>query len=82
MNTKTYPKAGETKFTALPFEQAETIAHAHYDVQQLVSMVDKSGAYLAVKTLSGWSAMVGAVNGQPAILHKLPNGTRELEILA
>lgn len=78
---KTYPHAGETKFTALPLDEARRIANDHYDVQQTQQMTDNSGSYLAVKTLSGWSAMVGLVNGTPAILRKLPDGTRELETL-
>lgn len=81
---KTYPLPGTIKFDAahLSFETAYIIASDHYDVASIAPACDSSGAYYGVRTLSGFSALIGMIGGKPFILHKRPDGTRELEPVA
>ena len=79
---KTYPQPGTTKFTDwLPDAEARAIAHHHYHAEETRKTNDSSGKYHAVRTLSGWVALIGLINGVPCILHKWPDGRRELETL-
>lgn len=77
---KTYPQPGTTKFhSRVTDDQARFIAHEHYDVVSVERANDSTGQYHAVKTLGGYVACIGLINDQPMILHKLPDGGRELE---
>lgn len=77
---KTYPQPGTTKFSGrLPDSVARFIAHEHYDVVSIAPASDSTGEYHAVKTLGGYVACIGLIDGSAMILHKLPDGTRELE---
>jgi hypothetical protein len=73
---KTHPQPGQTRFQSrLTDDQARRIAHYYYDVVELISV----DTYHAVKTIGGYSAMIGNLNGRPFILHKNPDGTRTLQ---
>lgn len=79
---KTYPLPGQTKFTSrLPDDEARNIAASHYYVEHTVRCSDSSGEYHAVMAYGNWVALIGITNGKPSILHKRPDGTRELETL-
>lgn len=75
---KTHPQPGEIKLSPIDKDTAPTIARDHYDVESINCLDD--GTY-AVKTRGGFAAIVGRLDGAPAILHKLPDGTREIETL-
>lgn len=77
---KTYPLPGQTKFEAhLTDEQARFVADEHYVVKGLEKCSDSTGNYHAVLAGSGYVACIGLIGGKPMILHKMPDGTRELE---
>jgi hypothetical protein len=73
-----YGEPGEIEIEAIDYATARLIAEDQYDVESL-SRCD-NGSY-AIKTRGGYSAIVGTFEGQPAILHKEPDGTRKLEVL-
>jgi len=75
-----YPMPGSTKLCPIAQWRASIIADHHYDTQQLVECPDGT---FAVRTLGGFAAIIGTIglDGNPAILHKRPDGTRELSIL-
>jgi len=71
----TFADIGATEFFPLEQQTAERIALHFYDVVDLTTTLQGNQPVLAVKTASGWSALVGSIKHpslgiKPAILHK------------
>lgn len=80
--TTTHPECGATLFdgTHPPIHDAQRLASHHYDYAEIEQARDKGGAYYAVKVGRWYRAMVGTIEGNLAILHKLDDGSRELTV--
>lgn len=78
---KTYPLPGQTRFdSALPESLAQSIARDHYSYAEVTLCDDPiTGRFHSVKSLSGNVACIGVIGGKQFILHKLPDGCRELQ---
>ena len=77
--TKTYPKHRQTKLEPISRDEALVLAHEHYDNAEIESSYYRPGTF-EVRSLSGYVACVGKVNGQKAILHKIHGGNLELNV--
>lgn len=75
----TYPLPGATKWSPITMVEAMQVARHFYDV---LALEPADGGTYAVRCASGYLAVVGTIDGHPAILHKRPDGSRELNILA
>lgn len=74
-----HPLPGATTLGPIAEWRAIIISDHHYDTER----VTPCNGCFAVMTRGGYVATIGAVglDGKPAILHKRPDGTRELAIL-